>query len=806
MLKKSLILCIAVATSFTSLGQTVMVKDKTTRRPISMVNVASYGSSTVAVTNDGGEADLSSFKSSSNDSIVFSLVGYETKAFRIDSIAPDDRFTVYLDRSPFALDAVVISAAKWEQAKRDVPVKVVSILPEDVELQAPQTSADMLARSGEVYVQKSQLGGGSPMIRGLSANRVMLSVDGIRMNNAIFRGGNLQNVLSIDALSIERSEVIFGPGSVIYGSDALGGVMSFYTLEPKFSTGDGVKTEGSVLLRTASANFEKTGHFDLSISGKRWASATSVTYSDFDDLRMGSNGPREYLRPEYVERVDGTDSVLSNPDRKVQKFSGYEQLNVLQKIRFKASEKVDVGYTFLYSTTSDYARYDRLIRYRDGLPRSAEWYYGPQDWMMHALKVESADSNFFYDRARITMAYQQFKESRHDRDYKDDILTSREEQVDAISLNFDLEQDIGARHEIFYGTELILNDVSSTASQRDIVSGSTTEAPTRYPNGAYWNSAAIYLNDRFRATERITLLGGLRYSFVQLSAPFDTIFYDLPTTEASLAQGALNGSLGLTYRPSEDWQFNVNLATGFRAPNIDDIGKVFDSEPGAVIVPNPSLLPEYAYNADVGISKVFGDALRFDVNGFYTLLENAMVRREFVLDGQDSIIYDGELSRVQAIQNAASAFVYGFSAGLEWKIGANISLMSRLSYQVGKEELDDGTLAPLRHAAPAFGVTRITCSRDRLRLQLGTQYNAEVSADEMPPSEIAKGFMYAGDESFRPYSPAWYIVNFRALYSVNDNVQFTGGVENILDLRYRTYSSGISAPGRNFQASVRVLF
>ena len=788
-------------------AQTVMVKDKSTRRPINMVNVASYGSSAVAVTNEGGEADLSAFKSNPNDSIVFSLVGYETKAFRLDSISPSDRFTVYLDRSPFALDAVVISAAKWEQAKSDVPVKVVSILPEDVEIQAPQTSADMLARSGEVYVQKSQLGGGSPMIRGLAANRVMLSVDGIRMNNAIFRGGNLQNVLSIDALSIERSEVIFGPGSVIYGSDALGGVMSFYTIEPDFSESGKVMTEGSALLRTSSANFEKTGHFDLSISGKRWVSATSVSYSDFDDLRMGAAGTRFfYSRPEYVERIDGIDSVVSNPDPLVQRFTGFQQVNVLQKLRFKASENVDVGYSFIYSTTSDVPRYDRLIRYSNRLPRSAEWYYGPQEWMMHALKIESADSNLFYHRARVTMAYQQFKESRHDRDFRSDIRTSREEQVDAISLNVDLEQDIGARHEIFYGTELILNDVASVASDQNILSGAISDAPTRYPNGAYWNSAAIYLNERFRASEQVTLLAGARYSIVQLSAPFDTSLYDLPSTEINLTTGALNGSLGMTYRPSDDWQFNLNFATGFRAPNIDDVGKVFDSEPGAVVVPNPDLRPEYAYNGDVGITRVINESIRIDFNGFYTLLDNAMVRRDYLLNGEDSISYDGELSRVQAIQNAASAVIYGFSAALEWKFGEHVSLMSRFSFQEGREELDDGTFAPLRHAAPAFGVTRLTYTVDRLKFQVGAEYNAEVSAEDLPPSEVAKSFMYAFDESRKPYSPAWYTVNFRALYSFNDHLQCTAGIENILDQRYRPYSSGISAPGRNFQGSVRVLF
>jgi hemoglobin/transferrin/lactoferrin receptor protein len=93
----------------------------------------------------------------------------------------------------------------------------------------PQTSADLLANSGHVFVQKSQLGGGSPMIRGFSTNRVLITVDGIRLNNAIFRGGNVHNVISINPFNIEKTEIILGSGSVIYGSDAIGGVMNFYT-------------------------------------------------------------------------------------------------------------------------------------------------------------------------------------------------------------------------------------------------------------------------------------------------------------------------------------------------------------------------------------------------------------------------------------------------------------------------------------------------------------------------------------------------------------------------------------------------
>ena len=133
------------------------------------------------------------------------------------------------------LEGVVVSANKWEQKLNEVPNKIVKINKNDILRNNPQTSADLLGQSGNVFIQKSQLGGGSPMIRGFATNRVLLVADGVRMNNAIYRSGNLQNVISIDPLSTETAEVIFGPGTVIYGSDAIGGVMDFHTLQPRFS-------------------------------------------------------------------------------------------------------------------------------------------------------------------------------------------------------------------------------------------------------------------------------------------------------------------------------------------------------------------------------------------------------------------------------------------------------------------------------------------------------------------------------------------------------------------------------------------
>jgi hemoglobin/transferrin/lactoferrin receptor protein len=239
---------------------------------------------------------------------------------------------------------------------------------------------------------------------------------------------------------------------------------------------------------------------------------------------------------------------------------------------------------------------------------------------------------------------------------------------------------------------------------------------------------------------------------------------------------------------------------------VDDAGKVFDSEPGYVIVPNPDLKAEYAYNAEIDVAKVFGDVVRIDVAAYYTYLSDAMVRRNFTLNGQDSIMYGGEMSQIQAIQNAASATVYGVQAGLEIKLPEGFGISSQFNYQKGEEELDDGTTSQLRHAAPWFGISSLTYTAQKLKLDLYAAYNGEVPFEDMPQEEQGKDYMYAIDADGNPYSPGWYTLNFKAMYHLNELLSITAGLENITDQRYRPYSSGLVASGRNFILSLKANF
>lgn len=798
-MKLTLLLILII--NFSLFSQIITVKNQETQNPLELVTVYNSDPGRSLLTNSNGKVDITYLDKTKP--IVFRMLGFEKLELSYDEIKKND-FTIFMKSTTISLDNVVVTSKRWEENKSEIPNTITVVTPRDVDFQNPQTTADMLGLSGNVFIQKSQLGGGSPMIRGFSTNRLLIVVDGVRMNTAIFRSGNLQNVISLDANSLDHTEIIFGPGSVIYGSDAIAGVMSFHTLTPHLASDGSPVFNAGAMTRFSSADLEKTGHIHFNIGLKHLSFLSSLTYTDFGDLRMGSNGPDEYLRPTYQERINGHDSVLVNSDPKVQKITGYNQINFMQKVLFSPVNEWEFEYGFHYSTSSDVTRYDRLVRPKGNTLRSAEWYYGPQDWMMNSLAITNYNMNSIYDLFKIILAYQNFEESRHDRNLNAPDRTNRIEKVNAFSLNFDLIKKINESSNLFYGAEVILNKVASSGTTENIITGLVSPDASRYPDGSTWNSYGIYLTYKNKFSPQYVLQTGIRYNYITLDAEFDTTFYPFPFTKANMKTGAVTGNAGLVWHPQSDWQFNFNLSTGFRAPNVDDLGKIFDSEPGSVVVPNPDLKPEYAYSAELGLMKVFSDLLEFDVAGYYTYLDNALVRRDFTMNGLDSLMYDGTMSKVQAIQNAAYAYIWGIESTLEFNFVKYFSFRTEFNYQKGEEEDDAGNVTPLRHAAPWFGQTKLSFRKDKTGISLSMIYNGEISFEDLSPSEYEKDYLYALDANGNIYSPAWYTLNLKISYQIFDNIELYFGVENITDQRYRPYSSGITAAGRNFIGSLRI--
>ncbi len=785
--------------AFNLTGQTVQVLNAKTGKPIEGVLLVSEDYS--AQTNREGNVEISNFPT--NSVLVFkhsSFLDYAVVKEKIERHGG----VVLLIEDPVKIDEIVVSVNRWKQSKTEIPHTIKSIQAEDILHNNPQTAADMLGMKGGIFIQKSQMGGGSPMIRGFAANRILIVVDGIRMNNAIYRSGNLHNVIALDVNSLESAEVIFGPGSVIYGSDALGGVMSFNTIKPRLSTLEGAEHSGKVFTRYSSSNFEKTINGIYNFGSKKWAAVFSTTFTDFDDLRMGANGPDYYLRPEYVTNniADGTDMVVKNENSQIQKYTGYSQLNLLGKIRFRPNEKIDVLVSAYHSQTSNIPRYDRLIQYKGGALKYADWYYGPQKWTMLSTQFQYNKEHTMFDKMNIIVGYQNYTESRNDRKFNSDNLRRRTENLDIFSFNLDFGKRFDEKSNLFYGFEANTNSVGSQGVSENVLSGAQEEIAPRYPDGSSYKSIAGYYSFKYVLSERFIFQVGSRVTYTRLEGEFDHRFYNFPYDGFDMGNSAFNGNLGLVWHPTKEWQINIHSSTGFRSPNIDDVAKVFDSEPGNVIVPNPELKPEYARNLELSIIRSYSHKARIEVTGFYTWLKDAMVRRDFTIGGQDSVLYDGTMSKVQALVNTESATIYGVGFSFEYLISNVLRTRNNLTITKG----NDSEGFPVRHVPPVFGSSHLIYEIQKLYVDLYADYNGKIGFNELAPSEQDKPHIYLPDENGNPFSPSWWTLNLKSNYKINRKITLGVGIENILNKRFRPYSSGIVSPGINVVFSVNAKF
>ncbi len=787
-------------------SQFIEVLDASTLQPLEGVSIYNQEQQSV-ITNPRGKANLSIF--ADTDTLYFRYYGFDNKQILKTEAAE----MILLSEKIFETEQVVVSANKWEQDKKEIPNEIVKVSQREIAFQNPQTSADLLAQTGQVYVQKSQMGGGSPMFRGFNANSVLIVVDGVRMNNAIYRSGNLQNIISLDASAMEEVEVIFGPGSVMYGSDALGGVMDFHTKKARFATEDNLLVSGSSFVRYGSANQEKTGNLTLNIAGKKLASLTTFTFTDFDDLRVGSVRPNKEgyqdwgKRLEYVERrsVNGVakDTILTNSNPLIQKQSGYSQWNLLQKLTYRITPTLLAEYAFHYTSSSDIPRYDRLVQKRNGKLRYAEWYYGRQFWMMNSGRLTWFAEKKAFDAMRLIVSNQQVEESRHNRTRNKDWRKDRTENVSLTSINIDFDKDLNddKKHQLFYGIDFNYNNVTSKAIETNITNSQTRSLDTRYPDGGSTMAmAAAYFNYKWNISEKLTATAGARYTQIWTEAKFDSKeFFDFPFNEAKVNTGALNGSFGLAFRPTDSWQLNLNLSSGFRAPNVDDLGKVFDSAPGSVVVPNPNLSPAYTYNAEIGIAKTFIERVRVSATGYYTLLNDAMVLRNSKFNNQDSIIYDGVLSQVVAYQNTDIGYIYGLSSQIEAAITDKFKFKTTFNYVYG---FDDKAELRLPDTPPSFGLVSLKYRHKRFKVEGFVNYQLKsVDFDKMSPED-------EGDAIFYPenFIPSFWTLNLRSSYQINKILSANLTAENILDKYYQSYGSGIGGAGRNFVVALRANF
>ncbi len=779
----------------------------------SIPGVVAYNDSrTTSVMSDGaGFLELNKF--SDKDSINFYHISFHDVFYTKKQIK-DAGFIVELVPDDYLIDIINITSSNDRENANELPYIPDIIYKKDLDNLSAGTSAEILGSTGNVMIQKSQAGGGSPIIRGFEANRVLIVLDGVRMNNAIYRGGHLQNSITIDNSILEKVDIIYGSASVLYGSDALGGVLHYKTLKPRCAADNKFPVfRINSYEKITSVNSSYSHHTDFNIGYNKFASLSSITYNNFGDIKIGKNrvfsGDDKLwgLDSYYVSQIRGADTTLQNNKPTTLLNTGYKQYDFVQKFRFKPSRSLDFNFNLQYSTSSNINRYDKLSEFKNDNLKYAEWYYGPQNRLFASgsLFYEPAKCKFFTNMKTI-FAYQNIEESRNSRKFSKEEIFSQTEKLNIFSLNIDFLKLIKISR-LSYGLEIGYNDVNSSAFYKNIFENKVTAGETRYPDGgSSILFAGIYGNYKYLLNERNIITTGIRYSSTKLNSKFSNRdgFVQLPFNEINMNNGAFTGTLSYIALPFKNWKFRATVSSGFRSPNVDDYGKI-RAKDNLVTVPNDKLKPEYAYNFEIGITRTLLEYMRVNITGFNTLLQNAIVRTDYSLNGNDSLEFDGDMYRIVTNNNVGTAYLRGisltFEGDFDWDLlksnfPGDFKFRNTFNFIQGQDISND---VPLAHIPPFFGISGFTYKIKKYTFASNLTYNGLKKTENMSPfgednqeAGLSIGF------------PAWFTGNFSIMYKFTENLSLRVAVDNIADIHYRSFASGISAPGRSFIFTFRM--
>jgi len=738
-----------------------------------------------------------------NTYLNFKAIGYLKVRKQYSDIIEENGIVV-LESNDELLEKIVI-IGRNEQYLDDIIPETNIISSKDIQVVNSQSAADALAMSGNVFVQKSQFGGGSPVLRGFEANRVLLVLDGVRMNNAIYRNGHLQNSITVDNFALKRMEVVFGPGSLTYGSDAIGGVIHFKTKDPDFGS-----NYLNYKMRYSSAANEKTGYLSYNFHKNKFASLSIFSFSDFDDLKAGNNRPEKYQefgkRNEYVKVIDRIDSLVKNEDYNVQVGTGYSQFNLLNKSIYKFNDKTKFTSNIQFSTSSNVPRYDFLTEKKGSIYKYSKWYYGPQTRLLGSLRMDLCKVNKFYDNAVIIAAMQKINEDRISRKFSNNWKVFNEERLFVFSISADFKKYIkhNKNHELVYGLDYQDNNLNSSAYRENITTGNIKfDVLSRYPSDFARNyRGGMYMQYIFGEKDypyQISL--GTRVETNSIEVKYaksgiinwpDLYYKGVKNNNFSYAM-----SFGTKYKFPKKWSVSANLSTAFRNPNIDDLAKIRVKK-GEFLVPNLNLETENSYNGELSLNKkIILSALniKFRATGFYTILNNAIVRKEFALpDGKEIYIDGNDTLKIMANQNAEKEKVFGFSLGLNSSF-KSFSISSNIVFTKGDLYENNINIGPASHIPPLFGNIKINYLFDKVNIKYVISFNGE------KPIELYGGSVDNPENATIDGTYAWIAHNLYFNYRLKNSIVIDFGIENIFDKHYRTFSSGVSAPGRNLVLS-----
>lgn len=648
------------------------------------------------------------------------------------------------------LEEHVITATRVRRPLAEVPGAVTAIESDQIERQSPAIITDLLRGQTGVYVQQTTPGQGTPIVRGLTGSSVLMLVDGMRLNNALFRPSPNQYYALVDPYHVDRLEVLRGAGSTLYGSDAIAGVVHVETPMPRFET-ETWQSRGRVLGEFASADTAGLGRVAVAAGRSGIAFAGGATYQDHDDVVSG-NGV-------------------------VQRRSNYNVVSADGALTLE-SDVQDVFLSLQYLQQPETPRYDALVAgFGQDHPESDVFVFKPNDRLFAHGRYRSHGLAPFLDELIAHVAFQEINDDRTTRDFEATREDREKNRSRLTGITLQGIADWRDRMTFTYGTDIYLDHIDSSRNGRNVNTGEVSPRPSRFPDGSDLNSFAFYVEDEIHIVPRLTLVLGGRFSYFMVDIPESG---DSPKIDRDILDGT--GSLGIVYRLLDGFHLVSNVSRGFRVPNVFDFAQLGSRPGNRFSVPNPDLDPETAISTDLGFKLARGQ-ISAEILGFYLHVDDKI---EPIPTGE--VLPDGR--EVVQSENLNSVDYAGIEAGASWTPTNHLTVYGSLNYTWGEEEFTDGQRTPADRIPPVNG-------------QLGAWWRP------WPRLWFEPYVRFAGDQNrlsdrdkadprVNPQgTDGWLTINGRVGVQLNRYLHARLTIENVIDEVYREHGSGIDAPGTN---------
>ncbi|MFT5127749.1 MAG: hemoglobin/transferrin/lactoferrin receptor protein [Rhodothermales bacterium] len=664
-------------------------------------------------------------------------------------------------------DDLVIVATQSERSLADTPATVHLFGPQELTMRLqPKAVSDALAAVPGVLVQKTGHGMTSPFLRGLTAQRVVLVADGMRINNSILREGPNQYWNQLDGYFYDEMEVLMGPASFIYGSDAIGGVVSL-------SSGTGERGEpeaglqwhgGELLLRVSSAESASSEHLNTRFAiDDQWTFRLGLTRQDFGELRSG----------------DSSDNPNTN----------YEQWGGNARATYWVSDDVRIVLGLDHFDQDDVDRVHKTTAYLPwhGTTAASDTRRTFDHDRQNAFaRLEVREHDGWYEELDLSLVHQHLRERlRSDRFLSKGRIERRETRVDTKGLTLRLRTPQKASGRWTIGANYYLDRVSSWGENNDSVRPQGQVADDS-DYQLFW----AYLQNELPLNDRFELITGLAYTYADMKA--GTVNFSSGVDSLSGSWDAVTGGLRLLYRALPDERLNLfaGIAQGFRAPNLSDATR--DGEfGGGDEAPTADLGEEHFTTFELGAKSRTPQGY-WQASIYHTLMRDRIGR----LEKPDN-----------TKRNLDEGFIQGIEAAAGWNFQPNWQLFGRIAWQEGREDhffardaAQPGAISPVSRMQPLNG-------------QLGLRWEnladacwAEFVVD-MAGKQDKLTLAEASDNRFPPSgTPGYAVYHLRAGIRVAANTDLTVALENIGDHAYRIHGSGVNETGRSLVATLRIGF